>query len=131
MTVPAITPIALDTRSVPEWIGKTPDTPPPPRVKDRVFRRYEGKCYLTGRKIFPGDHWDCDHIKAIINGGENRESNLAPALKDKPHKEKTRRDVREKSRAARKRQRHRGIRGRKRKMGYRRFDGSPVPPRYE
>lgn len=28
-----VQPKPLDTRSVPEWIGKTPDTKPPPRVK--------------------------------------------------------------------------------------------------
>lgn len=80
------------TRAVPEWVGKTPDTPIPPRVKDRVFLKHGGRCYLSGRKIMPGDAWDAEHVIAIINGGENREGNLAPALRDK-HREKTARDV--------------------------------------
>jgi len=52
--------------------------------------------------------WDCDHIVALINGGEHRESNLAPALREK-HLEKTAADVREKSITARKRAKHLGI----------------------
>lgn len=68
-------------RSVPEWIGATPDTPVPPRVKLRVLKRFGYRCYLTGIEIKPGDKWDAEHVLAIINGGENRESNLAPALK--------------------------------------------------
>lgn len=83
-------------RAVTEWIGKTPDTPVPPRVKMRVLKRYGFKCYLTGEDIRPGDAWDADHVLAITNGGENRESNLAPALKQ-AHRDKTRRDVRVKS----------------------------------
>ena len=31
------------SRSVPEWIGKTDDTPAPPRVRLRVLERCEGK----------------------------------------------------------------------------------------
>jgi 5-methylcytosine-specific restriction endonuclease McrA len=71
-----------------EWIGATPDTPVPDRVKLRVFRRWNGRCYLSGRKIAGGDPWDVEHVKALGLGGENRESNLRPALKE-PHKDKT------------------------------------------
>jgi hypothetical protein len=35
-----------------------------------------------------GDKWQLDHIVALINGGEHRESNLAPIL-DAEHKAKT------------------------------------------
>jgi len=94
-------------RSVPEWIGKTPDTPVPPRVRLRVFEAYEGRCYLSGRKIQPGDVWEVEHKKALSLGGENRESNLAPALKD-AHREKTREDVAAKSKADRIRKKHLG-----------------------
>lgn len=106
-------------RSVPEWIGKTPDTKVPDRVRLRVFEKYQGKCYLSGRKIGPADKWDLEDIVALINGGENRESNKAPALKDK-HKEKTARDVAEKSRIARKRSKHLGLAPR---------SGFPKPPK--
>ncbi len=103
------------SRSTEEWIGATDDTPIPPRVKLRVFERFEGRCHLSGRKITPADKWDCDHIKALINGGENRESNLAPALRDK-HREKTAEDVAIKARVACQRQHHLGIKG---KSGFR------------
>jgi len=112
------------TRSVPEWIGKTDDTAIPPRVKLRVFEAHGGVCHLSGRKIRAGEPWDCDHVKALINGGENRETNLAPALRDK-HREKTAEDVAEKSAISRKREKHLGIAPKKRPWPSRGFDGKP------
>jgi 5-methylcytosine-specific restriction protein A len=96
-------------RSVAEWIGRNDDTPAPPRVRLRVFEAYGGRCHWSGQKINVGDVWDLDHIRALINGGENRESNLAPILRGKPHKEKTAADVSEKSKVARVRAKHLGI----------------------
>lgn len=96
-------------RAVPEWIGKTDDSKVPPRVRLRIFEREGGKCHLSGRRIMPGDLWDLDHGKALINGGEHRESNLFPALRDK-HREKTREDVAEKAVTARVKAKHIGIR---------------------
>ena len=96
------------TRSVPEWVGKTDDTKIPPRVRLRVFEAHKGVCHLTGQKINPGDLWDCDHVLALVNGGENRESNLAPALR-KAHRIKTAQDVAKKATERRKRQKHLGI----------------------
>ena len=95
-------------RSVPEWIGSTPDTPIPPRVRLRVFEAHGGVCYLSKRKIRAGEKWQADHVVALINGGENRESNLAPALAD-AHAVKTRADVAVKSKVARQRAKHLGI----------------------
>jgi len=112
-------------RSTEEWIGKTDDTRVPDRVRVRIFDRYGGICYLSGRKIRPGDSWDVEHIIPAIAGGPNRESNLAPALK-KPHKVKTREDVAEKSRVARKRKAHLGIRKKRSITRWRKFDGSIV-----
>jgi 5-methylcytosine-specific restriction protein A len=96
------------SRSVPEWIGKTPNTSVPPRVRARVFVAHGGVCHLSGRRVRPGDAWECDHVIALVNGGENRESNLAPALRDK-HREKTAADVAEKSKVERIRKKHLGI----------------------
>jgi hypothetical protein len=93
---------------VPEWIGATPDTPIPPRVKARVFLDHGGVCHISKRRIMGGEAWDCDHVRAIINGGENRESNLAPALKA-PHREKTKADLAEKSKVARVRAKFLGV----------------------
>lgn len=95
-------------RSVPEWRGKTPDTPVPDTVKLRVFRRYKGRCYLSGRKIGAGDAWEVEHIQALGLGGENRETNLAPALVE-PHKEKTRQDRQSMAKADRIARKHTGI----------------------
>lgn len=95
-------------RAVPEWVGKTPDTPVPPRVKLRVFEAYGGRCYLSGRKIMAGEKWQVEHKLCLALGGENRESNLAPALVA-PHAEKTRQDVAMKAKADRVRKKHLGI----------------------
>jgi hypothetical protein len=96
-------------RSNPEWIGASDDAAVPPRVKIRVFEKYNGHCYLSGRKIMPGDAWDVEHIEALSLGGENREGNLAPALK-KPHRVKTAHDRKVKAKNDRVRKKHLGIR---------------------
>jgi 5-methylcytosine-specific restriction enzyme A len=98
-------------RSLAEWIGLTDDTPVPPRVRLRVFERYDRRCdpvHGCGRPLRPGDAWTCDHILAVINGGPNRESNLHP-LCEWCEPPKTEADVHEKSRVYRKRLRHAGI----------------------
>lgn len=96
------------SRSTEEWIAKHDDQAIPPRVRLRVFERHGGICHLSGRKIMPGEAWDCDHFIALINGGEHRESNLRPALQ-KYHRIKTAEDVREKAVTARKRMANLGI----------------------
>lgn len=96
------------SRAVPEWIGKTDDSAIPPRVRLRVFEAHGGVCHLSGRRIQAGEPWDCDHIVALVNGGMHRESNLAPALRDK-HRAKTADDVREKSIVRRKQMKFLGI----------------------
>lgn len=95
-------------RSTPEWIGATPDSPIPPRVRLRVFEAHGGKCHRSGIKIRPGDRWDVDHVIALANGGQHRETNLAPILADK-HKEKTAEDVAIKSKIARIRAKNAGV----------------------
>jgi 5-methylcytosine-specific restriction enzyme A len=95
-------------RKVDEWVGKTPDTKIPPRVKERVFKAHGGRCYLTGREIRPGDLWDIDHIVALVNEGKNVESNLAPVLRD-AHRKKTAEDVAMKSKDRRVHQKFIGI----------------------
>lgn len=66
----------MTARSVPEWFGATPDTPVPPRVRLRTFDRKDGRCGICGRKIAAGEAWTCEHVVALVNGGENRELNL-------------------------------------------------------
>lgn len=114
------------SRTVPEWIGKTPDSAIPPRVRLRIFEREDGRCHISGRKIGPGDEWDLDHGVALCNGGEHRESNLFPALRDK-HREKTKADVALKSKSARIRKKHYGIKTKKRGFTrWRKFNGEIV-----
>lgn len=120
MELPAV--LAPGGRIVDEWIGATPDTAIPKRVRVRVFDRYGGRCYKSGRKIMPGDVWQVDHIVALINGGENRESNLAPIL-DAPHKEKSAGDVAIKAKTARIRAKHLGLD----KIGKRPWPSRPFP----
>lgn len=101
--------IIMTGRSTPEWFGKTPDSKVPPRVRDRIFERENGICHLSKRKIATGEAWDLDHRIALCNGGEHREANLFPALIEK-HREKTKEDVAEKSKIARIRKKHLGLR---------------------
>lgn len=96
-------------RSVDEWIGRTDDAKVPPRVRLRIFDRENGICHLTGRKIDPvRDAWDLDHKVSLILGGEHRETNLFPALKE-AHKRKTATEIAVKSKIARVRKKHIGI----------------------
>ena len=95
-------------RSVAEWIGRTPDSRPPEAVRLRIFDRDHGVCYLTGVKIKPGDKWDVEHVKRLEDGGENRESNMRPALKA-PHLVKTAEENSLGKQADRIRKKHLGI----------------------
>lgn len=96
-------------RSLPEWRGATPDTPAPPRVRLRVWDRCEGRCDSCGRKISAGETWTLEHRKALINGGENRESNLGVTCRFcLPAKNSA--DVAEKAVTYRKRAKHLGLR---------------------
>jgi 5-methylcytosine-specific restriction protein A len=113
------------SRSTEEWIGKTDDSAIPPRVKVRVFERHGGRCHISGRLIRAGEAWDCDHIVALCNGGQHRETNLAPALTE-PHKAKTAEDVAEKSLVARVRAKHLGIKKPRTIRSWRKFNGEIV-----
>jgi 5-methylcytosine-specific restriction protein A len=113
------------TRTLNEWVGSSPNAKIPARVRVRVFERHSGRCHLTGRRIRAGEAWECDHVIALINGGEHRETNLAPALSD-AHRIKTKSDVREKAKVARIRKRHLGIKAPRSIRSWRRFDGTIV-----
>src|SRR5690606_5689949 len=65
------------------------------------------KCHICRQPII-GKKWALDHVTALINGGENRETNLAP-VHIACHAEKTAKDVAEKARIAAKRRKHIGI----------------------
>lgn len=107
------------SRSTEEWSGKNDDVVPPPRVRLRVFDTHRGTCHLCGRHIMAGEYWQCDHVKALCNGGANRENNLALACRNCCYS-KTAEDVAEKADVARKRQKHLGIKPKR--------SGFPKPP---
>ncbi|UGY23845.1 HNH endonuclease [Bradyrhizobium septentrionale] len=89
----------------------------------RIFERYGGRCHWSGILIRPGDDWDCDHVIALTNGGENRERNMAPILRGKPHKDKTKQDVAEKSKVYKKRAYHLGLKDKPSRLKSRGFEG--------
>ena len=95
-------------RTVDEWVGRTDDTPAPPRVRARVWEREGGICHRCERKIPTGDAWIIEHRVALINSGQNAESNLCLTCSwCKPQKDAE--DVALKSRTARKKAKHLGI----------------------
>lgn len=100
-------------RAVPEWMGATPDSKVPDHVRQRVFLRHGGRCHIAGRKIRAAEPWDLDHIIALRDwtgeGHGNRETNLAPALKDK-HKAKTSAEATARAEAGTKFAKHYGTR---------------------
>ena len=94
-------------RSVPEWVGKTDDTPIPARVQLRVTKKYDKTCQICFAPITSGV--EIDHRVALVNGGRNAEFNLAP-VHPKCHRAKTREDVAEKAATYRTQAHHLGIR---------------------
>jgi 5-methylcytosine-specific restriction protein A len=112
-------------RSTLEWIGKTDDAKVPDYVRLRIFTRANGICHISKRKITPADDWDLDHILALCNGGEHRESNMAPALV-KPHKVKTAEDVKQRAKNDRVLKKHLGIKKPRTIRSWRKFNGEIV-----
>ena len=96
-------------RTTDEWIGASPDSAIPPRVRLRVWDACGGRCAICQRKLRAPDKWDLDHTVALINGGGHRESNLQDAC-SWCHRDKTNADVAEKAKTAAVRKRHLGIR---------------------
>lgn len=96
----------LGGRKVQEWIGSNPDQRIPDQIRDRVFLRHKGRCYVTGRRLMPGE-WDLDHIKRLADGGEHRERNLAPIYRP-VHRDKTAQENSDAAKADRIRRKHNG-----------------------
>jgi 5-methylcytosine-specific restriction protein A len=88
-------------RSTKEWIEEDHDKPIPDRVKDRVIRAANNLCGYCGLRVRVGGG-EVDHIIALANGGEHRESNLRYVHKH-CHKIKTAEDVKQKAKDYRKR----------------------------
>lgn len=112
-------------RSVSEWTGKDDDAKVPDHVRARIFEAHHGVCYLSGRKISTGEKWELEHIKALCNGGEHRESNMAPALVA-PHKAKTKSDRKQKAKRDKIYKKHIGVKKPRSITRWRKFDGTPI-----
>lgn len=112
------------SRTVEEWVGKHDDAAIPPRVRDRVALRSHGHCMKCGLRTVkvPGQ---CDHITPLILGGEHRETNLQ-WLCVPCHAAKTRLDVKLKSKVARVRKKHIGIKKPRTIRAWRKFNGEIV-----
>ena len=95
-------------RKIPEWIGDTPDTKVPARVKRRVFDRFDGVCQLSKIKIQPGMKWELHHLLSLEAGGEHREENLVPVLPEF-HKRETAKQMAVKKKVNRTRNKHIGV----------------------
>lgn len=111
-------------REVPEWIGRTDNTPAPDRVKERIARKADDTCPKCTRKIGGKLRAEYDHIIPLILGGENREANLQ-LLCNECHAGKTKLDVKIKSKVARVRKHVLGIRKPSR-LQSRGFEKSPA-----
>lgn len=113
------------TRALPEWIAKHDDQAIPPRVRLRIWMRSFGHCINCTRAMRAGEAPQFDHIIALVNGGQHRESNLQ-LLCFTCHAVKTKTDVAEKSAVYTKRLKHTGIKRRPSFAGWRGFDGRPI-----
>jgi len=69
----------LPGRPKKEWVGKTETSKIPPDVKLRIVRTWQSRCHITGLQITT-ERPDFDHVIALEDSGENRESNIRPAL---------------------------------------------------
>ena len=113
-------------RAVKEWVGRTDDSPIPPRVRLRVWERGIGHCGECRRKIMAGEAWEVDHLVPLILGGAHAESNLRIVCLW-CHRLKTRMEQARKGKTAHVAKKHRGIRKRRRSFrAWRKFDGTIV-----
>ena len=115
------------TRQVKEWVAKNDDQSIPDRVKLRVYELYNGNCAICTGQVLVAAY---DHAVALVNGGQHRETNLQ-LLCVRCHKDKTKVDVAEKSRVYHKRLKAVGIKPKRRTIGGRKFNGTPVPPKWK
>jgi 5-methylcytosine-specific restriction protein A len=113
-------------RPVKEWSSDDPSAMPPPRVRLRILRRFNGKCALTGIIIADGQRFDLDHIVRVEDGGANCESNLQPVLR-LPHEVKSLAEKKRQDKADRQAKAAHGLTAPRKKIEGRGF--TPTEPR--
>lgn len=59
------------------------------KARLRIFLAHDGRCHVCKGSIGVGEPWELDHIIALALGGDDAESNLAPAHKKGCHASKT------------------------------------------
>lgn len=112
-------------RSTTEWIGRDDDQRIPDYVKDRVANKAELRCQKCQRQVIGRLRAEFDHTIPLIMGGGNRESNIQ-LLCHECHAGKTKLDVKLKSKAARVRKKHIGIKKQRTIRAWRKFNGEIV-----
>lgn len=110
------------SRDVPEWKAKHDDQAIPRTVKDRILLRAERKCAICGDLVTSANF---DHIVALCNGGEHRESNLQ-LLHVSCHKTKSKADRATQAKDRRVRTKHHGIKKPRTMTAWRKFSGEIV-----
>lgn len=111
---------ALPGRPKKPWVGKTPQSMPPPDVRLRIVRTWDHTCYLTGIKITTQTP-DMEHVIALEDGGDNAEWNIRPAL-PAGHRVKTAAENKARDKADRAAKKKLGIKGPKKKI-----ESAPMP----
>lgn len=120
-------------RAVREWIGKTADTACPDEVKLRISRRQGHRCHDCTRKLDVKNKPEFDHIPALWDGGENRESKIFAVCRVPCHLNHTREDATIRAEGKRHEKKRIGIERKVRHpvRGWRRMNGEPVwNPKY-
>jgi 5-methylcytosine-specific restriction protein A len=90
-----------------EWVGKNDDSRPHTAVRRRLLELSGFRCQICGHSV-DGKKWEADHITRLMDGGENRETNLQVAC-IQCHKEKTGQENKSQAKGDRNKNRHYGI----------------------
>ena len=75
----------------------------------RIFDSADGICHICQTKIHTGEAWQADHVLPLALGGEDAETNMAPAH-ELCHGGKTKNDIGQIRKADRQRAKHLGLR---------------------
>lgn len=98
-----------------------------PLRRARIFDAHNGTCHLCGGKICVSEKWEVEHVIALEISRDDSDDNLAPAHVA-CHRAKTKDDAGRIAKAKRVHAKHIGAHRPKRRMPYRKFDGTPVYP---
>lgn len=93
-------------------VGTTPRGPMGQMRRLRIWEAHKGVCILCGAKIDGvREKWIVEHVRALVLGGADDDSNCAPAHED-CRRVKDKADVKSAAKAKRMKAKHLGIKGR-------------------